>query len=100
MLTVNQMVQAVAARHINNLAKTEDCVPEEMIRSLSYGPEHASKELMEYKEGAEILEHSTVVFHWSTRSTIKPTPADNQVVVDAGWIANSPAYILATVTEK
>lgn len=96
-MTANEMYAAYAARRINEMARTEECSADEIIGTYAGDDQQYREDLAEYKLGQEILNNHKVTIHRSSASTIRPTPADNQIVVDAGYIATSPAYMLVTV---
>lgn len=92
--TVKQMEAAFFAQRTNEDAATEGRTPEQIMRDFDYTAEHKAI----YDTGMEVLKEWKYAV--GKRSTLPPTPADNQIVVDSGYIATSPAYRLVTFSRK
>ena len=100
-LTAQQMNNVYFADQIQRDAKMEEVEPLTILYELYDPAERTAEEnariMAEYTEGAALLETHTITYHRGTRSTIRPTPGPNQIVVDAGYIANSEAYMLVSI---
>ncbi len=92
--TVKQMEAAFFAQRTNEDAATEGCTPEQIMRDFDYTAEHKAI----YDVGVAMLREWKYTV--GKRSTLPPAPADNQIVVDSGYIAASPAYRLVTFSRK
>lgn len=92
--TVKHMEAAFFAQRTNEDAQTEGCTPDEIMRSFDYTAEHRAL----YATGMEILQEWQYTV--GKRSTLPAAPADNQIVVDSGYIATSPAYRLVTFSPR
>ena len=93
-LTQRQMEAAVFADGTRESAETEGCSPEQIMADFEYTPEHVAL----YAEGIEVLNGYTLKM--SKRSRFPDQAGDNQIVVDSGYIATSPAYRLVTFVSK
>lgn len=92
--TVKQMEAAFFAQRTNEDADVEGCPPEQIMRDFDYTAEHEAI----YAAGLEVLKDWRYTV--GKRSTLPAAPADNQIVVDSGYIATSPAYRLVTFSRK
>lgn len=93
-ITTTAMEAAYFADQINGLAAIEECSPEQILAELDCTVEQYA----EYEQGLTLLDGWD--FTTSHRSTHRPTAYANQIVVDGGYIATSPAYRLVTFRRR
>lgn len=101
MLTDKQMRDAFWAHSVDMDAKAQECTVEGWIRSLSMDEDGRDIPVMmaEYSAGKEVLETWRPIVH-RKRHTIYPDAGDNQIVVDAGYIATSRAWRLVSFVPR
>lgn len=97
MLTNQQMKNAYLAYIISRDSKAEECTPESLIRS--YWDNEADKVISAYREGVDVLKDYRPVIH-RDRIPIYPEADENQIVIDAGYIATSPHWSLVSFVPR
>ena len=98
MFTTSEMRDIAFSDQINRDARAQECTALELMQSYESTP----ADIARYQAGALLLARvERIIYHHSTRSTLQPLHvAENQIVVDAGHIATSPAYMLVTIEGK
>jgi hypothetical protein len=101
MLTIQEMHNAFFAHEVDLTARTEECSPEAWMRSISIDEEGRDVVVMlaQYQDGKRVLADWRPVIH-RDRVTIFPDANENQIVVDAGYIATSPAWRLVSFVPR
>lgn len=88
------MKAAYFAKQTQQQAETEGCTPEQLMMSDEYREEDTER----FYTGLTLLEQWRYTV--GMRTTIYPSIGENQLVIDAGWLATSPAYAVATFVRR